>query len=102
MLAEDVRAQTDAGGEFLAARKVVVSRKSVSSLVRGLAKFTPTWFALRQINGEPALLLELPATPLRTARRLLMRVELDEAGCICELQVMLSTRKLAAIDFSHA
>jgi RNA polymerase sigma-70 factor (ECF subfamily) len=102
ILAEDVRAQTDANREFLAARKVVVSRKSVTSLLLGLAKVTPTWLELRRINGEPALLMELPPTPLRTARWLLMRVELDEAGCICELQLVVSTRKLAAIDFSHA
>lgn len=101
ILAQDVRAQTDAGGEFLAARKIVVSRKSVTSLVRGLAKVTPTWFELRQINGEPALLFELPATPLRTARRLVLRVEIDDAGCIRELQVILATRKLVGVDFSH-
>lgn len=101
VLAQDVRAQTDAGGEFLAARKVVVSRKSVTSLVRGIAKVTPTRVELRQVNGEPALLLELPATPLRTARRLVLRVEIDDAGCIRELQLVLATRKLAGVDFSR-
>jgi RNA polymerase sigma-70 factor (ECF subfamily) len=102
ILAEDVRALTDAGGEFLAARKIVVSRKSVSSLARGIAKVLPTWFELRQVNGEPALLLELPATPLRTARRALLRVEVDDAGCIRELQLVVATRKLLGVDFSHA
>jgi RNA polymerase sigma-70 factor (ECF subfamily) len=102
LLARDVRAVSDAGGEFLAARKVVVSRKSVTSLMRGIATVAPTWFGLRQLNGEPALLVELPATPLRTARRLVMRVELDDAGCIRELQLVVATRKLAGVDFSHA
>ena len=100
--AEDVRAVTDAGGEFLAARKIVQSRKSVSSLARGIAKVMPTWFGLRYVNGEPALLLELPATPLRTARRALFRVELDDAGYIREVQLVVATRKLLGVDFSHA
>lgn len=101
ILAEDVRAVTDAGGEFLAARKVVHSRKNVTSLARGIAKVMPTWFELRQINGEPALVIELPATPLRTARRVVLRVELDDAGCIRELQLVAATRKLAGVDFSR-
>lgn len=99
MLAQDVRVQNDAAGEFLAARKVVVGRKSVTSLMRGLAKFEPTWVELRQLNGEPALLFELAATPLRTARRFVMRVEIDDAGCIRELQVVMATRKLLGVAF---
>jgi RNA polymerase sigma factor (sigma-70 family) len=99
MLAQDVRVQNDAGGEFLAARKIVVGRKSVTSLLRGIAKFAPTWVEYRQINGEPALLFEVPATPLRTARRFVMRVEIDDAGCIRELQLVMATRKLAGVTF---
>jgi RNA polymerase sigma-70 factor (ECF subfamily) len=99
LLAQDVRAQSDAGGEFLAARKVVASRKSVASLVLGIAKFMPTWFALRQLNGEPALLAEFAPTPLRTARRVVLRFELDDAGCIRELQMIAATRKLAGVQF---
>jgi RNA polymerase sigma-70 factor (ECF subfamily) len=101
ILAQDVRALTDAGGEFLAARKVVQSRKSVTSLMLGLAKFQPTRVELRQVNGEPALLLELPPTPLRTARRGLLRIEIDDAGCIRELQGVFATRKLAGVHFSQ-
>jgi RNA polymerase sigma-70 factor (ECF subfamily) len=101
VLAQDVRAVTDAGGEFLAARNVVAGRKSVSSLVQGLTRIMPTWFELRQINGEPALVLELPATPLRTARHMVARVEIDDDGNICELQAMLSTRKLVGVDLER-
>jgi RNA polymerase sigma-70 factor (ECF subfamily) len=101
ILAEDVRAQTDAGGEFLAARKIVASRESVTSLLLGITKIMPTWVGIRRLNGEPALLIEVPPTHLRTARHLVLRVELDDAGCIRELQVLAATRKLLGVDFSH-
>jgi RNA polymerase sigma factor (sigma-70 family) len=100
VLAQDVRATTDAGGEFVAARKIVVSRKSVTSLLHGTARVEPTWIEMRQINGEPALVLEIPATPLRTARHIVLRVELDDDGCIQELQLVLASRKLRGVDFT--
>lgn len=101
LLAEDVRVCTDAGGEFLAARKVVSGRVSATKLLLGITKFPPTWTAFRPINGEPGLVLALPATPLRTARNAVIHVELDADGRIAELHVHLATRKLAGIDFTQ-
>lgn len=98
VLTQDVRITTDAGGEFVAARKVVVGRKSVSSLLRGIS-VPPRWLELRHVNGELALVGELPPTPLRTARHVLLRVELDDEGRIRELHLVLATRKLRGVDF---
>lgn len=100
VLAQDIRAVSDAGGEFVAARKIVVGRETVTKLVTGIATVQPTWVELRQVNGEPALFVELPPTPMRTARNLVMRVELDDDGRIRELQLVLNSRKLRAVDFS--
>jgi RNA polymerase sigma-70 factor (ECF subfamily) len=101
LLAEDVRATTDAGGEFVAARKIVKGRKSVMALFTGIGRGAAAlWSEFRSINGEPALVASLAATPLRTARQAVFHVELDDAGRICEVQVVLATRKLSAVDFS--
>jgi RNA polymerase sigma-70 factor, ECF subfamily len=101
LLAEDVRVRSDAGGEFLAARNVVTGRTSATKLLIGVAKFPPTWSALRQINGEPGLVLALPQTPMRTARRAVLHIEIDAAGRIRELHVQVATRKLIGIDFTE-
>jgi RNA polymerase sigma-70 factor (ECF subfamily) len=98
LLAEDVRAISDAGGEFVAARNIVSGRARVSALFLGIGKNVPIWAAVRRINGEPAVVAGLPPTPIRTARHSVLHVELDDEGRICELQVILASRKLAAID----
>ncbi|PRQ06764.1 sigma-70 family RNA polymerase sigma factor [Enhygromyxa salina] len=99
LLAEDVRICTDAGGEFLAARKVVSGRDSVAKLLLGIAKLPPTWTEFRQINGEPGLVMELAPTPLRTARRAVLHLELAGSQ-IKQLQLHLASRKLVGIDFT--
>lgn len=100
LLAEDVRATSDAGGEFLAARKVVESRDHVIALFRGINKgAVPRWFEFRSLNGEPALLIALHDSKRRTARNVVTRIELDQAGRIIEVQLVLASRKLTAVDF---
>lgn len=101
LLADEVRATSDAGGEFVAARKVVSGRASVASLFRGLrGGMAPNWVEFRTLNGEPALVASLGPTGLRTARSIVVRVELDGDGRIGEIQLLLATRKLTAVDFS--
>jgi RNA polymerase sigma-70 factor, ECF subfamily len=100
LLAADVRVTTDAGGEVLAARKVVAGRSSVIALFKGIGRGAePRWFELRSINGEPALVVALAETGRRTATRMVLRVELDDEGRIAEVQIVFASRKLAAIDF---
>jgi RNA polymerase sigma-70 factor (ECF subfamily) len=101
LLAADVRATSDAGGEFLAARKIVTGRDRVAALFLGLGRGggVPRWIEFRSLNGEPALLIALEATGHRTASKLLVHVELDGDGRICDVQLVLASRKLAAVDF---
>jgi RNA polymerase sigma-70 factor, ECF subfamily len=101
LLAADVRATTDAGGEFLAARKIVAGRSSVVALFLGIGRGAEAqWLDFRSINGEPGLLVALADSGRRTARRSVVRVELDDDGRIREVQLVFNSRKLAAVDFS--
>lgn len=101
LLAEDVRATTDAGGEFLAARKRVLGRANVIALFYGISRGAVLrWSELRTLNGERALVATLAETPRRTATRIALHVDLDDDGRIREIQVLLASRKLAAVDFS--
>lgn len=101
LLAEDVRATTDAGGEFLAARKIVGGRANVIALFKGIGRGAePRWSEFRTLNGESAFITELHDTGRRTARRIAMHVELDGDGRIVEIQIVMASRKLAAVDFS--
>jgi RNA polymerase sigma-70 factor (ECF subfamily) len=103
LLAEHVRATTDAGGEFLAARKTVAGRDHVAALFQGISRgAAPRWFEFRSINGEPGLVADLHDTGRRTATRAVLRVELDDEGRICEVQVIFATRKLAAVNFRQS
>src|SRR5690606_30285230 len=100
LLAEEVRATSDAGREVLAARKIVRGRAKVIALFMGIRGAEPRWSEFRSLNGEPAFIVELDDTGRRTAKRTAMRVELDDAGRICEIQIVLASRKLVAVDFS--
>ena len=100
LLAEDARVRTDAGGEFVAARKLVRGRARATKLLLGIAKLPPTWADFRRINDEPGLVLELPATPLRTARHAVIHIELDDDQQIVELHVHIASRKLIGVDFT--
>lgn len=101
LLAEDVRATNDAGGEFLAARKIVTGRDRVIALFRGIQRgaAAPRWYEFRSINGEPGLVVSFEDNGRRVASGVVFHIELDDRGRICEVQVVLSTRKLAGVDF---
>lgn len=101
LLAADVRATTDAGGEFLAARRIVAGRDNVIALFHGINRggAGARWVEFRSINGEPALVADLNETGRRTAKRMVLHVELDDAGRICEVQIVFASRKLGAVDF---
>jgi RNA polymerase sigma-70 factor (ECF subfamily) len=100
LLAEDVRTTNDAGGEFLAARKIVAGRDRVVALFLGIHRgAVPRWFEFRSINGEPGLVVSFEDTGRRTATGAVFHVELDDEGRICEVQIVFATRKLAAVDF---
>lgn len=103
MLAADARALSDGGGEFYAAPQPVVGRRNVSRLLINLtAKRAATArLGFRMLNGMPALVVEAPAQA-GWAPRWVLRLELDDAGRIQEVQTVLATRKLAAVSFDRA
>jgi RNA polymerase sigma-70 factor (ECF subfamily) len=100
LLASSVRALSDGGGEFFAARVPVVGRERVirfymNVATRGLSGMRSE---LRILNGLPAIVSELPDDrPRGGAPRLVTRIELDDEGRVRELHSILATRKLTAI-----
>jgi RNA polymerase sigma-70 factor (ECF subfamily) len=102
LLREDVVALNDPGKEFVAARKPVVGRAKVAFFHRKIARFIDKnpRFAIRDLNGLPALIFEYQ--PLRTdfGPRQVLRVELDELGRIRELHTVLATDKLRSVSFT--
>lgn len=101
LLAADVRARSDGGGEFVAARRPVAGRDRVARLMLGIAEHGGRVSAMefRVLNGLPAVVLEFEGIGPRFARRVVLRCELDAEGRIDRLETVLATRKLAAIRF---
>jgi RNA polymerase sigma-70 factor (ECF subfamily) len=98
-LTEDVRAITDGGGEFSAARKIVVGADRVVRLLLGLAAKGPQEYEVfeRMLNGEPALLFEFGDWGPRMPRRMIMRVDVAADGRVRAVHVISATRKLTAV-----
>jgi hypothetical protein len=53
--------------------------------------------SIRTFNNDPALVIELADAKPRVAKRIVIRLELDAAGMIAELHVILAGRKLARL-----
>jgi RNA polymerase sigma-70 factor (ECF subfamily) len=98
-LAEDVRAMTDGGGEYIAALRPILGRDRVTRFLLGLQKKSD-WtgrFAIRSFNGSPALVMELDRDAGRWAPRVVLRVEIDAAGAVVETHFVLAKAKLRAV-----
>lgn len=99
LLAEDVRMVNDGGGEFFAARVPVVGRAKVAMfnlrVTGGLD--ADARFAVREVNGLPALIAEYPNASGKLAPRITLHVEADEGGAIRRIYSVLATRKLTAL-----
>jgi len=100
LLAEEVVALSDGGEEFVAAKVPVVGRERVLKLEFGLMRAIGAHIGaatMREINGLPAVVMELTARRPRYAPRVVVRCDLDAAGKIVALHSILATRKLTAI-----
>jgi RNA polymerase sigma factor (sigma-70 family) len=99
MLADGVRSVSDGGGEFSAARNVIVGRERVLRFFVGLAsKYgVPIVPEMRMLNGLPAVVIEVPGADGRFAPRFVLRIELGTDGRIAEVHAILATRKLTAV-----
>jgi RNA polymerase sigma factor (sigma-70 family) len=98
LLADDIRATSDGGGEYHAARLPIFGKNKVIKFFQGVQR-QPSWFELRELNGVPALLVSFADVDPKDAPRAAFLVELDEEGKIVELHAILATRKLSGIAF---
>lgn len=100
LLAEDVRALNDGNGEFFAAQKPIVGRDKVILFHQKTQRSSPMLFAVREINGLPALVAQLsnegnPKLP----ERIVITLELDAGGKIKRLDAVVASRKLTHVSF---
>jgi RNA polymerase sigma-70 factor (ECF subfamily) len=102
LLREDVVAINDPGKEFVAARKPVVGRAKVAFFHRKIARFVDKSprFAIRDLNGLPALIFEYQPERTDFGPRQVVRVELDEQGRIRQIHTLLATDKLRSVSFA--
>ncbi len=100
LMAEGVRALSDGGSEFLAAKVPVVGRDKVAFMFMKLTRQrqgeAPS-VKLVSLNGLPALLFEYPQQQARVASRVVLRCELGADGLITEVHSVLATEKLSSL-----
>ncbi|MCY1033347.1 sigma-70 family RNA polymerase sigma factor [Corallococcus sp. BB11-1] len=100
LLASDVRALSDGGGQMRAALVPVVGAQRVLLFFRRLLELrgAPLAVESRMLNGLPAVVAVFDAAkdPLLAVRTVL-RVELDASGRIKELHSVLADRKLVGV-----
>jgi RNA polymerase sigma-70 factor (ECF subfamily) len=100
LLASDVRALNDGGGEFIAARTPVVGRNKVARFYHKITRLGGSASArvrLTMLNGLPGLVVDSPDAPAGIARRFVVMLELDAAGYVRRIYNVLATPKLAAL-----
>src|SRR5262249_21402902 len=99
LLADDVRALTDGGGEFVAARVPVVGRAKVARFYRKLRHVNGDQAVVRVavLNGVPALVVELPEPPPGVTPRFVALIDLDARGRIRRVYNVLATGKLSGV-----
>ncbi len=99
MLADDVEARSDGGGEFQAARRPIRGRSRVARFYWNLARRggQAARITLRMLNGLPAAVVELAPAGDRLAPRFVTRVDVDADGRIVAVHSVLASAKLTAI-----
>ena len=99
LLAEGVRTRNDGNGEYFAARRPVVGLHKVILFNVKTSTYGPARFAIRTLNGIPALVCERFNQPPGVPPRIAMLLQLDESGRICEMDAVVAPRKLHALRF---
>ena len=104
MLASDVRAVTDGGGEFSASRRPIVGPARVARFFVKLRESRPRLGNVRivELNGFPAALIEFDAPMGRRPPRVALAVDVDRNGLITRLWGIANSQKLSAIRFSRS
>ena len=98
LLGADVRAMSDGGGEFHAARVPIVGPKKVALFyTRIAARRAVAHSEVRMLNGLPGLVVEFADAPVREARRIVVRLDVGPDGRIARLDTVLASCKMTAI-----
>jgi len=99
LLAEGVRALNDGNGEYFAARKPIEGRDKVILFHLKTGQERPAMFAVREINGLPALVLWFASGEPRLAPRAVATVRINAAGQIVALDTIVASEKLLHVQF---
>ncbi|HZR22279.1 MAG TPA: sigma-70 family RNA polymerase sigma factor [Vicinamibacterales bacterium] len=99
LLASDVKAMTDGGGEFRSALRTIAGREKVARFFLSVSQIGKG-ISVRpmMLNGLPAVLVEVASAPERVARRTIMQMQLDANGRVAQIYVISATPKLAVLD----
>jgi RNA polymerase sigma factor (sigma-70 family) len=100
LLAEGVRALSDGGGEFHAARVPVVGRGKVARFYTNILRRrggVEVGAEIRTLNGLPAVVVRFRDDARAEAGRVVTLIQLDAGGRIAALHSVLASRKLTAI-----
>jgi RNA polymerase sigma-70 factor (ECF subfamily) len=102
MLAADVRAVSDGGGEFTATTRAILGPARVARFFARLAASRPgpIHITMPSINGFPAAQFAFHVSPGRRPPRLVLSVDVNGSGLISAVRVIVSSTKLAAISFT--
>lgn len=99
LLADDVRAYSDGGGEFFAALKPVIGVRKVATFFTKLSRREAKGhFEIRMLNGLPALVSEYDEALPNLASRIVLRCEIDDSGKIARIYSVLATPKLSHVS----
>jgi RNA polymerase sigma-70 factor (ECF subfamily) len=102
MLASDVRALTDSGGEFTASRRPIVGPARVARFFVKLRESRRRLGHLQivELNGFPAALIEFEAPMGRRPQRIALAVDVDCNGRITRFWGIANSQKLTTVGFS--
>ncbi len=100
LLAPDAEALGDGGGEVAAPRVPVPGAARIAALLVALVgrDLATTRFGVRELNGLPAMVVERDDAPPGHAARLVLRVELDLAGKVAQVHLIMAREKLAGLE----
>lgn len=98
-LAEDVCLLSDGGGEYFAARKPVLGVAKVAGFNLKIASAypMPSSFELRTLGGVPSMVLHRPGAPEGVSPRSCVQMQLDDAGLIHRIYILLTARKVGSM-----
>jgi RNA polymerase sigma-70 factor (ECF subfamily) len=104
LLAADVRAVNDGGGEFVAARVPILGRERVARFYGNVSRggAAGARVEVRMVNGLPAMVLRHASPKRGIAPVSVTSIELDADGLVAAVRSIVATRKLTALRLHSA